>query len=1293
MNWQLTPFVIPLLLATAISVAAAIYVWVTRHHIPRSRMAVLLLVAGAIWMLGTAVESASTDLTTKTVSEKLEYLGICILPAAWLVFTLHYTGRSQWLNPIGRILISIVPLVTFILILSNEAHGLIWQDAWLDTSGRYAVRRTIYGPALWAFLAFTYTVFVVGIYFVVQEFVRSGRLRRWQASGVLLAVLVPLGLSALEQVPFRPSQGQVEGTPLALGLILPIVAWSFYRLRVRDIVPVARDAVIESMGDAVLVLDPQHRVVDHNPAAGQLMVTNSARAKGHLLRDIWPEAASQLNAMASTANSGRIAVQDSQGRRQTYDARVFPLTDWRGRTASQVVVLRDITQQAEAEAKVADALDDQRVLLHSSAVLTSSLDLDEVLLGLAEQLLLVSGCHLCMVHEWDKNGDQVRALAEHARAFWPSAGGDSYRLADYPTTTQVLRSGKPTLITSDMDDPELDLMAESGTSELLMVPLRAGHRIVGLVELASVRPGTIGESSLQVVETILEEAASGLTEPLWVNSSALLLDIAHLLVRRTGAQSCTISHWSSEDDTVSTVAEYADLSWTASNGPSTRLADWPSSVRALVEGKSTITHLSDPDGDDEDQRELRRWGGQTVVTLPIMAKGDPIGLVELFDVLEEQTIDEGRIRLWRALVDQAAIAIENARLHAQAQAQLTMQMVLREAVAQISSALDLQTVVARIAEQIGRAVNATSAYVNDYDSDCMHATVLAEWFGADACAAERVSDLGTVYTDSAQWEWVESMLAGVHEISHLDDKNLPREERRMMQRYGAKTILYIPLQFKGRLLGYVEIWESRHRREFLPTEIALCYDIAQSAAVALDNARLYEQAQQEIIERKQVELAMLQRNRELVSLQAAVAATASNLDHQFILDTVTWEMANLLEVEDCSILEWDQAANTVTVIAEYDSSNLSEALPQAKVWGLADHPLRSQVLAERVARQTASTFGSPDQGEVPLKQQTNGGSLLILPLMFQDRVFGLVEITDSDAGREFNDREVSLAQMLANQAATAIENARLYEQAQTEIAIRREAEQALEQYADELERSNQDLQQFAYVASHDLQEPLRMVTSYLQLLQRRYQGQLDADADEFIDFATDGANRMRDLIRGLLNYSRVGTRGAPMQPIDCQEVLDKALDSLQVALAESDAQVTYHPLPTVSADATQLGQLFQNLIGNAIKFQADRRPEIHVDFEERDGGYLFSVRDNGIGIEPQYVERVFAIFQRLHTRDEYPGTGIGLAVCKRIVERHGGRIWVESQPGEGSTFYFTLPAERVSTDEVAGESSDGPQVA
>jgi light-regulated signal transduction histidine kinase (bacteriophytochrome) len=263
--------------------------------------------------------------------------------------------------------------------------------------------------------------------------------------------------------------------------------------------------------------------------------------------------------------------------------------------------------------------------------------------------------------------------------------------------------------------------------------------------------------------------------------------------------------------------------------------------------------------------------------------------------------------------------------------------------------------------------------------------------------------------------------------------------------------------------------------------------------------------------------------------------------------------------------------------------------------------------------------------------------------------------------------------LLANQAATAIENARLYEQAQQEIAVREEAEKTLEGYAAELERSNQELQQFAYVASHDLQEPLRMVTSYLQLLERRYKGKLDESADDFIHFAVDGANRMRELIQGLLAYSRVGTQGQPLEEIACEEVVAQVLDDLQVAIGESDATMTCDPLPVVMADPIQLGQLFQNLIGNALKFRGERPPEIHVGSEQKGDEWLLWVRDNGIGMEPQYIERIFVIFQRLHTRDEYPGTGIGLAVCKRIVERHGGRIWVESEPGQGSTFFFTLP--------------------
>ncbi|MBN1313796.1 MAG: substrate-binding domain-containing protein [Anaerolineae bacterium] len=224
-----------------------------------------------------------------------------------------------------------------------------------------------------------------------------------------------------------------------------------------------------------------------------------------------------------------------------------------------------------------------------------------------------------------------------------------------------------------------------------------------------------------------------------------------------------------------------------------------------------------------------------------------------------------------------------------------------------------------------------------------------------------------------------------------------------------------------------------------------------------------------------------------------------------------------------------------------------------------------------------------------------------------------------------------------------------------------------------LARSNQELEQFAYISSHDLQEPLRMVRSYLQLLERRYQGQLDADADEFIDFATDGAARMQSLIKALLQYSRVTTRGGPFEPTDCNKVLQHALANLDRDIEESGAEISSVALPTIPADGVQLIQLFQNLISNAIRFRGEKKPDIFIEAQHKYGEWLFSIRDNGIGIDSEYFEYIFRIFQRLHSGDKYPGTGIGLALCKKIVERHGGRIWVESDPGQGTTFCFTIP--------------------
>jgi len=302
------------------------------------------------------------------------------------------------------------------------------------------------------------------------------------------------------------------------------------------------------------------------------------------------------------------------------------------------------------------------------------------------------------------------------------------------------------------------------------------------------------------------------------------------------------------------------------------------------------------------------------------------------------------------------------------------------------------------------------------------------------------------------------------------------------------------------------------------------------------------------------------------------------------------------------------------------------------------------------------------------------------------------------AGR--NGLEIAAANQRLGEANARLEEAngrmaRTNVQLEDEVQERRRAEELLRETVSDLERSNADLEQFAYVASHDLQEPLRAVGGCVQVLQRRYQGQLDERADVLVQHAVEGAQRMQNLINDLLAYSRLGTRTREFQTVNLDSVLDAALRSLRVAIAESSAEIIREPLPTINGDPAQLEQVFLNLISNAVKFHGETPPEVTIRCGEgvgaRNGSWVISVSDNGTGIDPQYFDRIFIMFQRLHTRNEYPGTGIGLAVCKKVIERHGGRIWVEAKPGEGSSFYFTLPVNSARRfGEAGGEALASP---
>ena len=284
------------------------------------------------------------------------------------------------------------------------------------------------------------------------------------------------------------------------------------------------------------------------------------------------------------------------------------------------------------------------------------------------------------------------------------------------------------------------------------------------------------------------------------------------------------------------------------------------------------------------------------------------------------------------------------------------------------------------------------------------------------------------------------------------------------------------------------------------------------------------------------------------------------------------------------------------------------------------------------------------------------------PIVFRGESIGLLQVANAPA--DYSESDLERMQYVADAIAPILA-----------VRLEKDRVERIRQAAEaDLQRSNQELEQFAYVASHDLQEPLRIVSSYTQMLERRYSDQLDDDARDFIRYAVDGANRMQRLVQDLLTFSRVSSRGREMLPVDSQSALDQALANLQAAIEESHAIVTSDDLPIVEADDTQLVMLFQNLVGNAIKFHGESDPQVHVSAEREDSHWRLAVQDNGIGIDGQYLDRIFLVFQRLHSRDHYPGTGIGLAVCKRIVERHGGEIGVESLPGEGSSFHFTLRA-------------------
>ncbi|ELY49365.1 PAS domain-containing sensor histidine kinase [Natronorubrum sulfidifaciens] len=427
-----------------------------------------------------------------------------------------------------------------------------------------------------------------------------------------------------------------------------------------------------------------------------------------------------------------------------------------------------------------------------------------------------------------------------------------------------------------------------------------------------------------------------------------------------------------------------------------------------------------------------------------------------------------------------------------------------------------------------------------------------------------------------------------------------------------------------------------------------------------DDDRYFVGLFRDISPRKEAERTLTAKVAQLESIAYLGRHALETRDTDALLENATELIAAALDIECCAIYDSETGGtddafqvrsrvgcDDATLETEIQRSS-ADSLPEATL--AAREPIAVESF-ETDTRVPGST-GVTDHG------LTSGVGVPIGPTTDSPGVLAVY----SAGEREFADHDIDFLESAATILATAIE--------------RQAYERRLNDTVAELEVSNERLEQFAYAASHDLQEPLRMVSSYLQLIESRYADDLDADGEEFIEFAVDGAERMRDMIDGLLEYSRVDSKGAPLEPVDLDVVLEDVLTDLQVMIDQSDAEITAASLPEVQGDAGQLRQVFQNLLSNAIEYSGDGQPRVHIDAERTGSMWRLSVHDEGIGIDAEETSQIFQVFQRLHSRTEHDGTGIGLALCQRIVERHGGEIWVDSQPGAGSTFSFTLqPAE------------------
>jgi PAS domain S-box-containing protein len=871
-------YIFSIILASLICFWVALVLWKQRYENVTNSTGIALLISAIIWGLGYVFELISTDLQMMIFWDKIQFIGIAIAPLVAFIFILQFTGRIKHINRRTLFFLSLIPIITLILVFTNEQHGLIWSLERLSSVESIKHLDQSVGIGLISIYIFSFTLLFSGCVVLIKEIRKSPHLFRMQGFILISAIILIIFINLLDLSRFNPIS-PLELTPLTYSLIAIVIAWGLTRLQIGDIVSVSKLSILNTMRDSLLVLDPNDRILHLNPAAEELFDCLQSKVKGESIEIVWPEWSQLMYRYQDGPEFGTEVTMGLGSSQRVFDVSFSPQKDWRNQTVSQIIVLRDITELKRRTNELTTLLDSTKIAI-------SSLELDQLTGLIAENMLDAFGASGCTISRYDRETDSMIKWIERRNGHPKIADNphSTYSLDEYPTIREVLEKRQPKILhVSDQEDEseELSMMRSKGHISHLILPLAVSNRVIGIVEIdQSDYYRQFTPSDIRLAQAMTEQAAvvienaehhvdtenrlkeqSAIREASSVISSTLELTvvlnrITQQMCQLINATSAYLCSFNLGINSYIVVAEFIspqalEVERISDLGEIYQHLD-NKFIKRMITGIHDMAHIDDPSLPVEDKNHMERFGGKTILYIPLISKGRLLGFVELWESRDKRIFTQEEIFLCRSIAPQAAIALDNAQLHTETQKRLRIQTALRESGAVLSSSLDPQSILRHLAEQICFAIDATSVYICTINHENKSSQVIAEFIGKEATEKERISDLGNTYIED-DIKFFALMETGEYDTNHFDDPELISSDKEHMEFFSAVSILYIPLISKNRLLGFIEIWESREIREFQPDEIELCKDIAQQAAIALENAQLYNQAQQEITERKRAE--------------------------------------------------------------------------------------------------------------------------------------------------------------------------------------------------------------------------------------------------------------------------------------------------------------------------------------------------------------------------------------------------------------------------------------------------------